>query len=202
MFNVFHGKWNPGGQDYSHIAFSDSVLTDDSDPKDDSCAGGCLNLARPFCKSGHCVRPTCIDAAQFCHRVSKAGQLARAVCPQTCGCRDFTSGLLMQVQDGCPESCSAIRILAHSNQPCKNVPRGNTKLASFAVKIFDMRSQAADTDTIQQLTNLAAKLVRTGCKEVKQQECRLTDSTALFEIKLAPFCPGLGTCKSLSTCVC
>ena len=167
-----------------HTGFSDAVFTDESVQKDDSCPHGCPNPAQPFCRLGHCISPTCADAAQFCHRNSRAGQVARVVCPFTCGCQDVTSSLLRtDAKDGCPAGCSDIRAIQLSQLPCNDASPGDVKLAAFAVKI-------AETSIFDSL-DTARRLIKTGCAELKPHLCHLFDAKASDFKSLEPFCPGL-----------
>ena len=92
-------------------------------PNEKGCTGGCPDLARPLCKSGSCVPPTCADAKPFCNENSVEGQRIRLLCGFTCGCHNITSSNLIGAGgEGCAPTCRARHSVQLKNQPCKDTP--------------------------------------------------------------------------------
>ena len=74
---------DPSTKLYLGGIFADAVHS--AQGSDHSCRSGCPDLAQPLCKAGVCVPASCADATPFCNEASRAGWVARMLCPTTCG---------------------------------------------------------------------------------------------------------------------
>lgn len=82
------GFWNNGCTDLGKLAIYQSVLADAVKPG--------------------ASRVSCTDAKAFCNHDSVAGVRSRQICPETCGCRDPLSSLVLNsISQGCPHTCMA-----------------------------------------------------------------------------------------------
>lgn len=84
------------------------------------CGGNCTKTL-PMCRpeDGVCVVPRCFELYAYCHESSERGVTIRMLCPQTCGCDDPLSPLVLSTtESGCSPGCAQRIADARAAAPC------------------------------------------------------------------------------------
>ncbi|CAK8987236.1 Hypothetical protein (Fragment) [Durusdinium trenchii] len=105
----------------------------------------------------------CADVKPYCRNVSLGGLRSRQWCPETCGCSDILSGLLLdRVQNGCPATCvQKLRGDANTVQ-CADAPLNFTQVYARGAQIlFTQKGYNSP-----QLAALAKKMETQGCPAI------------------------------------
>lgn len=100
--------------------------------------GGCRSNLKPLCKEGQCTTPSCEDALPHCQKASEAGKLARMYCPETCGCNDAFSSLILTAPNlGCPHSCLAKHAEQIAVRPCVDAESRSAEVTEYANALLE-----------------------------------------------------------------
>ena len=130
----------------------------------DGCSQACSRY-RPVCENGTCVTPTCAHALKYCHDATFKGLRARQACPVTCGCRDFSSRLLLTGPGlGCGPVCVQTNEYKHVLAEASCNDANQTKLDMYTTDFRTAVGTAGWPNAINTRAMLAIEEIeRYGC---------------------------------------
>lgn len=212
--------WNTGCMDvldanapYKSLLQAAISTTVNEDP-----CGGCP-LDAPLClveNGAVCVTPNCTNIKSFCQSDSITGTRARQLCPQTCGCAEPRSSLvLFTPSSGCATQCTQTPEFraAVASTPCIDVAFDDEPFLEFLDQWADI-AQSWPKDWFEASQAFVSAFKRWGCAylNVSVEELRAaggypdanyvgmnfcTGSGAPFPIKpISYFCSGTCNCAN------
>jgi len=196
--------WNPTCRDtlnLYHIPYTKNLRGAVMDASDNTnCAANPCNMSdTPMClPDGTCVKPDCDGIGGFCHEDSLLGTRARQLCPQTCGCDDPHSHLVLSLpQSGCGDMCerSGHYIEAITNLPCTDVVKTDTKFKAFLEEVTaTVESWPVEWKPIVEM--IVEDLGNHGCDYLTWGS---NDASLDMDINIGPWTDGLNLCTEGGT---
>jgi hypothetical protein len=114
---------------------------------------------------------SCEDAKAFCSHDSIAGVKSRQICPQTCGCRNAASSLVLYSDSqGCPSSCkwqSDYKLNLQTRSCLIDQPINSTDWSDYFKGVTDFRESYPVSWRIL-VTRLMEQLKKHGCGALKE----------------------------------
>ena len=157
----------------------------------------------PFWDGSSCVRPSCDDVRELCHKDSGIGALARFACSRTCGCASHLSPLFLT--SGCSAACQETFDVELDSVECVDVRPNSTGAAALAAFAT---SKAMAVEAGQGVLPPAQAWSVLGCKAAEPEDfCELGGYVGKRSfMSLCPVTCGclsgaqLGRAKCLRTC--
>ena len=137
------------------------------------------------------------------------GILSRLLCPETCGCSDFTSTLLfIGTNDGCPQSCGKKCKEKLKHAQCTDTQPDDRAFAALAVALVNFTTNGvAERFSPHWVLSAVTQLSKFGCGHLSDFSANLSVVPSLctgglsladggYILKsMAPFCPRACSCK-------
>jgi len=144
----------------------------------------------------------CSSVASLCNNHNQAGKLVRFHCPETCGCQDVSSGLLLSGPSwGCPVACrfGFARALVTFNANCSDMETGSmSPLTRYMQNIYSMYREVLNATLPEMLAD--------GCRFFANKSltirgyaysiCESGDVSLLGLRSVGPYCPNTCFCAS------
>ena len=131
----------------------------------DTCSPTCSDPYKPWCRNGTCVTPTCdIDVLPYCDLTSRAGQNARMLCPEACGCDNPVSGQMSTlIASGCAPYCQHTQWYRDADtRPCTDMTPNDPELIRYATEWPKLATDS--TKMFEFASNAARMLISGGCQ--------------------------------------